>query len=292
MQTMPGAKLKTAFAVVAVLSGTVLTPGCGGLRAAGANGLLHPARHALDPTVREAHPQVTFAGADVNLAGWRFPARGARRGTVVYLHGIADNRGSGLSAALRLSARGFDVVAYDSRAHGDSGGQICTYGFYEKRDLQRVLDVLESGPVIVIGSSLGGAVALQAAAEDARISAVVAAESFSDLRTVATERAPWFFTAKTITQALALAEKEGRFRVDAVSPKDSARRISVPVLLIHGALDHETPPDHSRRIFESLAGRKRLLLVEGAGHNQSLQPAIWPEIERWIDDALAGRAAS
>ena len=284
---MPEVKLKTALAVVAVLSGTVMVAGCGGLRSAGANGLLHPARRAMDPTVRQTHPQATFAGADVVLAGWRFPARGARRGTVVYLHGIADNRGSGLSAALRLSARGFDVVAYDSRAHGASGGEICTYGFYEKRDLQRVLDVLESGPVIVIGSSLGGAVALQAAAEDARISAVIAAESFSDLRTVAAERAPWFFTAKTISQALALAEKQGSFQIDAVSPRDSARRINVPVLLIHGALDHETPPDHSRRIFDSLGGRRRLLLVEGAGHNQSLQTSsVWSEIESWIESVL------
>jgi pimeloyl-ACP methyl ester carboxylesterase len=241
----------------------------------------------LDATLRGTHPQVTFPGADVTLAGWRFPARGARRGTVVYLHGIADNRGSGLSAALRLSARGFDVVAYDSRAHGDSGGEICTYGFYEKRDLGRVLDALESGPVIVIGSSLGGAVALQAAAEDPRISAVIAAESFSDLRTVATERAPWFFTAKTISQALVLAETQGGFRVDAVSPKEAARRISVPVLLIHGALDHETPPDHSQRIFDSLSGRKRLLLVQGAGHNQSLQPSsVWSEIDSWIDSVV------
>ena len=284
---MPDVTLKTAVAFAAALSGIVATPGCGGLHAAGANGLLHPARRVLDAKLRGTYPQVTFAGADVALAGWRFPARGARRGTVVYLHGIADNRGSGLSAALRLSSRGFDVVAYDSRAHGDSGGEICTYGFYEKRDLGRVLDALESGPVIVIGSSLGGAVALQAAAKDPRISAVIAAESFSDLRTVAAERAPWFFTASTIRQSLALAEEQGRFRVDAVSPKDSALRISVPVLLIHGALDHDTPPDHSQRIFDSLGGRKRLLLVQDVGHNQSLQPSwVWSEIDRWIDSVV------
>ena len=178
MQIMASAKLKMAVAVAAVLSGTVVAVGCGALRAAGANGLLHPGRRVLDATLREAHPQVTFAGADVTLSGWKFPAKGARRGSIVYLHGIADNRGSGLSPALRFSARGFDVVGPDSRAHGDSTGGICTFGFYEKRDLQRVIDVLESGPVIVIGSSLGGAVALQAAAEDERISAVVAAESF------------------------------------------------------------------------------------------------------------------
>lgn len=281
-------KLKTAVALVAALSATAAVVAYRELPMLGSNGLLYPFKRAVDPGVRDAYTTISFAGADVTLAGWKALARGARRATVVYLHGIADNRGSGLTAAQRFADRGFDVVAYDSRAHGDSGGELCTYGFYEKRDLARVLDVLESGPVVVIGSSLGGAVALQAAAEDPRISAVVSAESFSDLRTVATERAPWFFTTKTVRQAFALAEKQGRFTVDEVSPMDAARHISVPVFLIHGALDHETPPEHARRIFDSLGSRGRLLIVEGAGHNQSLQPWVWSEIESWIDSVLKG----
>lgn len=86
--------------------------------------------------------------------------------------------------------RGFDVVAYDSRAHGESDGDVCTYGFYEARDLHRVLDTVAPGPVVLFGTSLGAAVALQETAGDPRVTAVVAAETFSDLRTVASERAP------------------------------------------------------------------------------------------------------
>jgi pimeloyl-ACP methyl ester carboxylesterase len=229
---------------------------------------------------------VGFAGADVTLAGWRVPARTApRRGTIVYLHGVADNRGSSIAAVDRFASRGFDVVAYDSRAHGDSGGDVCTYGFYEKRDLSRVIDQIDAHPVFVIGSSLGAAVALQAAADDPRIAAVVAAESFADLRTVASERAPWFFENAVVHRAFARAEELGRFRVDDVSPVVAASRIKVPVFVIHGAADVETPPAHSRRIFASLLGPgKRLRLVDGVGHNHSLTPAVWSEIEHWIDD--------
>ena len=177
-------------------------------------------------------------------------------------------------------------MAYDSRAHGESAGDFCTYGFNEKRDLRRVIDQVESGPVVVIGSSLGAAVGLQAAAEDPRISAVVAAESFSDLKTVATERAPWFFTDGAIRRSFALAERLGHFRVEEVSPVAAAARIHVPVFLIHGADDRETPPEHSRRIFDALGGPKRLLILEGAGHNQSLQPSTWAEIENWLERAF------
>ena len=59
------------------------------------------------------------------------------------------------------------------------------------------------------------------------------------------------------------------------------------MLLIHGSMDHETPPQHSRRVFDALHGPKRLMLVPGAGHNQSLQGEVWQDIDRWIDGALA-----
>jgi pimeloyl-ACP methyl ester carboxylesterase len=62
------------------------------------------------------------------------------------------------------------------------------------------------------------------------------------------------------------------------------------VLLIHGASDVDTPPDHSRRVLAALAGPKRLILVPGARHNESLRGDVWGEIDRWLNDALS-RAA-
>jgi len=118
------------------------------------------------------------------------------------------------------------------------------------------------------------------------VSAVVAAETFSDLRTVARYRAPFFLTETIIRKAFSLAEARGRFEVAAVSPVAAAARITVPVLLIHGALDSDTPPDHSVRVFAALWGPKRLILVPGARHNESLAGDVWPEIETWIDDAV------
>jgi pimeloyl-ACP methyl ester carboxylesterase len=278
-----------------LVAGVILVPAailgasaCQVLPSMGANGLLHPARRRLSPDQRAFAPVVTFQGDTISMKGWHFPAQGTRRGTLVYLHGVADKRGSSLGVAQRFTPRGFDVIAYDSRAHGDSDGEVCTHGYYEKRDLQRVLDVAGDGPTVVVGSSLGAAVALQTAAIDRRISAVVAAESFSDLRTVARERAPRYFSQGNIRRALAMAESSGRFVVDEVSPVKAAARIAVPVLLVHGGADRETPPEHSHRIFDALRSPRRLLIVAGAGHNQSL-PLAWPDIERWIDDVLEAR---
>lgn len=252
----------------------------------GAELILHPFHRPVFTSPPSMCRTVTLQGEGVTLQGWRGEAIGSRRGTLIYLHGIADNRASGAGVMTRFRERGFDVVAYDSRAHGDSGGDACTYGFFEKQDLRRVLDTIETGPIVLVGSSLGAAVALQLAADDPRVSAVVAAESFSDLRTVATERAPFFFTSGTIEKALKLAGQQGNFSIDAASPIAAAKTIKAPVLIIHGAVDADTPPDHAHRIFAALGGPRRLILVPGAGHNQSLQGDVWSEIERWIDSVL------
>jgi pimeloyl-ACP methyl ester carboxylesterase len=252
-----------------------------------AGGLLYPARHPLRAAIPPGCENRDFQGDDVTLRGWQCGSIGKRRGTIIFLHGVADNRGSSVGVVQRFTPRGFDVVAYDSRRHGQSPGEVCTYGFVEKRDLRRVIDGLSTGAVVLIGTSLGAAVALQEAASDPRVATVVAAESFSDLRTVATERAPWYLPGPVIRKAFIVAEQRGRFLVDAVSPLQAARTITAPVLLIHGAEDKETPPAHSQRIFEALTGPRRLMLVPGAGHNQSLYgPGVWGEIERWIEEAL------
>jgi len=184
-------------------------------------------------------------------------------------------------------------VAYDSRAHGESEGEACTYGWYEKQDLRRIVDTIVPGPIVLVGASLGAAVALQEAAIDPRISAVVAAEGFSDLRSIATERAPFVFTGQILRRAFSLAEEQGHFPIDAVRPEDAASHLTIPVLLVHGDADSDTPPEHSRRVFAALKGPKKLIIVPGARHNGSLRAEVWEQISRWIDAELVpGRVGS
>jgi uncharacterized protein len=256
------------------------------LPAIGAALILHPFRRPVGVSAPAGCVEVTIQSEDIKLRAWRSYAVGDRKGTLIYLHGHSDNRASGSGIITRFRDLGFDVLAYDSRAHGDSGGSMMTYGYLEKQDLRKVIDNLEPGPVVLLGSSLGAAVALQLAGEDPRVSAVVAAETFSDLRTIVTERAPFFFPDWAIDAGIARAEIKGNFDIGSVSPEMAAAGIKVPVLLLHGAEDSDTPPVHSERVFQRLGGPKDLMLVPGAGHNQSLQGDIWPDIEQWITNAL------
>jgi alpha-beta hydrolase superfamily lysophospholipase len=259
----------------------------------GAAALLHPTRHKTKRQPTRPFEAFTWPGAalplgspGVSLAAWWFHAPAPTRGTLVYLHGVSDNRGSSLGIAEHFVPRGFDVVSYDSRAHGESGGEACTYGYYEKQDLARVLDHLPRGPIVVMGTSMGAAVALQAAAEDRRISAVVSIAAFSDLRTAALERAPFVASRHNLDDAFALAEAEGHFKVDEVSPVAAAPHVTAPVLLVHGDADQETPYPHALRIFAALHEPKRLITIPGGGHRGGLTPDVWREVDGWLDGVL------
>jgi pimeloyl-ACP methyl ester carboxylesterase len=267
----------TAIALVSAM--TVVSQ----LSAAGAGALLFPSRQVSARTTPASCVERTFVGDGVELAGWVCRTTAANhKGTIVYLHGVADNRGSSVGAIGALVPLGFDVIAYDSRGHGGSEGDRCTYGYYEKRDLQRVLNQLAVDEVILIGHSLGGAVALQAAAIEPRVRAVVAASTFSDLRTIAAERA-FGLPAWSLGPAFARAERDGQFVVDEVSPMRAAGAITVPVLLLHGQQDRDTSPSHSSRVFDALRAPKRLITVEHAGHNDVLRADVWEEISRWLN---------
>ncbi|HEU4385005.1 MAG TPA: alpha/beta fold hydrolase [Anaeromyxobacteraceae bacterium] len=265
---------------------TALIAGIGGAACLppswGAAAILHPQRRHVTANPSLPHRDVAIDADGVVLRGWLFPARSpARAVAVVTLHGIADNRESAVWIAERLVPEGFDVLAYDSRAHGESSGDACTYGFHEKRDLSRALDQLDISRAILMGNSLGAAIALQSAAQDSRIIGVVAADTFSDLETIARARAPFFASETQIREALVLAGREGAFPVADASPLNAARRVRVPVLLLHGALDRETPRAHSERVFAALAGPRELRIVPGAAHGEALGKA-WPDVEGWI----------
>jgi pimeloyl-ACP methyl ester carboxylesterase len=250
----------------------------------GAGALLHPGKRPPKRRPDQRFEELRLQGDGVRLVAWSFPTSGARRGTVIYLHGVGSSRGASIGPARHLTARGFDVLAYDSRAHGESEGEACTYGFHEKRDLRRILETVTARPIVLLGHSMGAAIALQAAAGEPRVAAVVAVSTISDLRTAANERAPFIASKGNVEEALRMAEREGKFVADEVSPVAAARQIAAPALIIHGERDDETPADHSRRVFEALpSGTQKRLLIVPRGHNDVFDAGTWREIDRWLD---------
>jgi pimeloyl-ACP methyl ester carboxylesterase len=184
------------------------------------------------------------------------------RGTALLLHGLEESKARYLDAGRKLAAMGFDVVLPDLRAHGHSGGRYVTYGALEKIDIKDVMDkLLAAGTVrpgiYVFGINLGAATAIQYAAIDNRVKAVLAVSPYRDAATIGRQRI--VFMAPTMNDAefedvLNRAGQIAAFDPANASAESAASMVSCPMLLVHGLL--EPPP---QAIFQAAAGPKRLL---------------------------------
>jgi len=137
------------------------------------------------PDPRQCPAQGSAAGTDVTasdgtrIAGWYIPAAqpiGPTGPTVVLAHGHGSNK-SGMLAYAEVLHDDYNLVLFDFRNHGQSGGGQSTVGVLEQRDLRAVLDWLTAskGPsgIALLGVSMGGASAVNVAADDTRVDALI-----------------------------------------------------------------------------------------------------------------------
>jgi dipeptidyl aminopeptidase/acylaminoacyl peptidase len=216
----------------------------------------------------------TFDG--LHLSCWFVPQKKNPRGTILYLHGVGDCKVAGVPFAKCLYNKGFNVILYDSREHGESEGYFCTYGFYEKHDVSAVINYLQSrkdiniGKIGIFGTSMGAAVAIQAAAIDRRIIAIVSEASYTNLRTVFVDyqkriiKLPWHFLRNI---ALTQSQKMANFKARLVSPLEDIKRVHIPLLITHGKNDSFIKSDYSKLLYDAANEPKQLIIVEDAGHN-------------------------
>lgn len=223
------------------------------------------------------HEQLTLRTAEgIALSCWFVKANSAPQGTIIILHGVSESKIAGLHMAKVFHDRKYNVFLYDSRRHGDSGGTFCTYGFYEKHDTTTIIDYLLARPDLTVGkigllgNSMGAAVALQVAALDPRVRAVVAESGFATLRSIFDDYQkrmiilPWHYLRNIVIKR---SEHMAHFRANAVSPLNVMKDIHVPVFIIHGTADTLIKSSYSEDLYAGANEPKQLWLIPGAQHN-------------------------
>ena len=271
---------------------------------------LHPIRRALTPDlIRDADATFTQihvqreefdvrASDGVLLRGWKVRAANPGSNWVLLFHGVADNRFGVLEHARILLLAGYNVTMMDARAHGASDGPMATYGWLETNDTHAIVHTLEASEhprhLFVLGESMGAGIALQSAAVEPRIEAVVAEASFANLREAAYDyaglrRYPWlgktWFAPGTWTM-LYRGESLAGFPAAEVSPEKAVAARAFPVFLICDAEDVALPCRHTKRIYDAAIGPKQMWIVPGAFHTAALgyEPA---EFRRRVLDFFA-----
>ena len=227
------------------------------------------------------------------LSGTYFPLPGARK-SVVILHGFAYTRIGSVKYIPIFRRLGFNVLIYDLRYHGLSGGANISFGFYEKHDLKAAVDwaferLGPGGLVGVMGESLGASTCVQYAALDTRAAFVIADCGYADLRDQLVTRLKLDYHLPVfplLPLAGWLCRRIAGFSFEDVRPEKDAASIEAPLLVIHGAQDDYIFPEHAQRLYAARQKRlQRLYLAPNAGHAE----AYWnnpEEYDRVVGDFL------
>lgn len=224
---------------------------------------------------------IRFQNGDIRLKGWFFKHPKPKSCGIILLHGQTGSRWGALKYSPYFWKKGCHVFAFDARHHGESDGEYGTYGYYEKQDLERAHETFSeiSGvpeeKIGILGESYGAATAIQYSSGRKDIAFVIADSCFSDLETIVRTRAIALYGKPILVLvpiALAFAELRANFDSRDVSPKQAARNIQVPFLLVHSKADTYTPYQHSEHIYSETRFAKRMLVLteDGAGHGGSI----------------------
>lgn len=267
----------------ALLSLTLLLSGCTYL-------FFQPQRTMYDSPERYGIPfQVEhLRSADGTVVtAWYFPAQGEKaKGTILFLHGNAENISTHFRNIAWLPAEGYNVLGLDYRGYGTSAGEPSVAG--AEMDIDAAMQSLLHHPgvdphrIIIFGQSLGGSLAIYYAAHTAyraNIRAVVIDSAFYDYRKIARE--------KLAGTALTWAFQWLPWLVinDDFSPADAVADISpLPLLLIQGNQDRVVPPHNIKDLFARAREPKQMWIVPGAGHMHALEmPGMQDKLVKYLD---------
>ncbi|WP_175414871.1 alpha/beta hydrolase [Nibricoccus aquaticus] len=230
-----------------------------------------PVPSLADSTLTQAE-SVTFPSLDgLSLSGWWLPSPDSKT-TVILLHGHGSNRRQMIARAKLLHRHGYSVLLYDARGHGESAGDLVSFGFHESNDLLGAMDFARSkgsNKFGLIGASQGGATIALTGDRLKDVNWVVLESVYSDLRTAVDRRCRyhahlpgWLLGCLMIP----FAESKVGASINQISPRAMVEKISAPVFVLSGNRDRHTLTEDTQSLFGAVHSPKTLWLVEGAGH--------------------------
>jgi pimeloyl-ACP methyl ester carboxylesterase len=218
-----------------------------------------------------------FSSSDgISLRGWWSPGDSLKP-VIIFAHGLNRSRLEMLERAAESNHRGYGVLLFDLRNHGESGRAYTTIGIHESRDVcaarKYVSEQAGSRPQILWGVSMGASSAILAAEQCPGVAAIVSDSSFLSFRETIAHHVGLFFRLPAFPIAnlvVAITEWRAGFDADDGDVEAAVRKIDVPILFIAGGADRRMPPALAERLMKASQNPdKELLVIPGAGHGEA-----------------------
>jgi alpha-beta hydrolase superfamily lysophospholipase len=244
-----------------------------------------PVTHTTPAAVGLPYEKLLIDGDRGRLAAWYIPHL-AQRGLVLLLHGYARCKADLLPEARAFHELGYSCLLVDFPGCGDSDGENTTIGFHEAMDVVRCVEMARQRwpgrRLIVFGQSMGSSAVLRAmAVHGLAVDAAVLECPFDRLLSTVKARFRAMGLPGTPAAHLLLmwGAVQNGFNPFAHKPVEYARRVTCPVLMMHGSADPRVTSGHFAELFASLTSPKRMHVFNGVGHESYVvqRPFTWKE---------------
>lgn len=205
-------------------------------------------------------------------------------GNVILFHGYNGSKQGPLPEAAYFRSLGYNTLLVDFRAHGNSGGNTCSIGFYEKEEVKLAMDYVQrqsKQPIVLWGVSMGAAAILNSIAHyGLRPAKIILECPYATLVDAVNSRMRAVRLPTTpLSQLLTFwGGLEQGFWGFGMQPAAYAKKVTMPTLYFWGKDDIRVMAHETRSIFNNLGTKqKQLYIVEKAGHESFCRkvPAEW-----------------
>jgi len=211
----------------------------------------------------------------INLKGWFIP--GKFKKAVVLVHGFEANKIKVLRYCRFLNAAGYDILLFDLRYFGDSQGEYCSMGFYERNDIRAAVEFLKTEKGIndigILAESMGAAATALYLKEAGPVKCAVMDSPFSDLKELLVYRGKKDKgLSRWVVELIAsIAEKRLHYSMNALSFKNnSIKKINAPVFVICGQKDQKVPFEQCERMYNN-TNDSNVFWKTDCGHTESFK---------------------
>lgn len=217
-----------------------------------------------------------------DLVGYYFPAKKDTNRTIITVHGYQSSKDSQAKYIKMYHELGFNVVTYDQRNHGESGGTYTTYGLIESEDLKDVVSYVkdrqtnnkEKGLIGIHGVSMGAATTLQYAGNvEDKADFYIADCAYSNFGEEAKYRLaedysyiPAFLHKPIVFLGDTVLKIRENYSIFSASPIDTVENIKSPVLFINTKTDDYIPPYMTQDLFDKTVGPKEIYWTDTGKH--------------------------
>ncbi len=234
---------------------------------------------------RQPYEEITITSEDgLMLTGYYLDAKTATNKTAILAHGYSSQGTYMGSYAKIYYDLGYNVLLPDDRGHGKSEGNFIGFGWADRKDYLKWIDLIidkvgEASQIVLHGVSMGGATVLMTSGEvlPEAVKAIISDCSYTSVQAELQYQLKRLYKLPSfpvLNSTSLLTKLRAGYSFKEASALEQVKKSKTPTLFIHGDADKFVPYSMVHELYEACSSEKDIYIVPGAGHGTAFETDV------------------